>query len=103
MLPRALMAQTRPSTAKLSLTSPLTRNTLNLIRSALEEHYAAQDEQFDPTEVHAAVLAPFCNVNNKPGILLEVRGKLRTHSGEVRYGALAAMLRDAHGIHCRRY
>ena len=97
------MAQTRPSTAKLSLTSPLTRNTLNLIRGVLEEHYAAQDEQFDPTEVHAAVLAPFCNVNNKPGILLEVRGKLRTHSGEVRYGALAAMLRDAHGIHCRRY
>jgi hypothetical protein len=40
----------------------------------------------DPKEGHAAVLIPLCNVNDQPGILLELRGKLRTHSGEVRYG-----------------
>ena len=39
----------------------------------------------DPTETHAAVLVPFCNLNGNPGILLEVRGKLRAHSGEVRW------------------
>ncbi len=38
----------------------------------------------DPKEVHAAVLIPLCNVNDQPGILLELRGKLRTHSGEIR-------------------
>ena len=78
------MAAPRPATSKLSLTAPLTRNSLNTIRSTLEEHYATQIENYDPSEVHAAVLAPFCNLNDKPGILLEVRGKLRTHSGEVR-------------------
>lgn len=83
------MTSPRP-TAKLSLTTPLTRNTLNTIRNTLDEHYASQNEQLDPAEVHAAVLAPFCNVNGKPGILLEVRGKLRTHSGEVRYGTLVS-------------
>jgi|ERR1700722_4186496 len=35
-------------------------------------------------EENAAILIPFCNVDGDPGILLEVRGKLRTHSGEVR-------------------
>jgi hypothetical protein len=38
----------------------------------------------DPKEEHAAVLIPLCNVNDQPGILLELRGKLRTHSGEIR-------------------
>lgn len=78
------MASPRPAMSTLSLTAPLTRNSLNIIRNLLEEHYSTQTESFDPDEVHAAVLAPFCNVNGKPGVLLEVRGKLRTHSGEVR-------------------
>ncbi|KAI0295960.1 NUDIX hydrolase domain-like protein [Russula brevipes] len=38
-----------------------------------------------PKEKHAAVLIPLCNVNNQPGVLLELRGKLRTHSGEVSF------------------
>jgi len=37
-----------------------------------------------PVETHAAVIIPLCNLNGNPGLLLEVRGKLRTHSGEVR-------------------
>jgi len=31
------------------------------------------------TETHAAVLVPLCNLNDNPGLLLEVRGKLRAH------------------------
>ncbi|KAF9245297.1 hypothetical protein BU15DRAFT_85628 [Melanogaster broomeanus] len=57
----------------------------------------------NPTEAHAAVLVPLCNVDDVPGVLLEVRGRLRTHSGEVRYvlsktdsSFLAAALRETH-------
>jgi len=39
----------------------------------------------DPKEKHAAVLIPLCNVTNQPSILLQLRGKLRTHSGEVSF------------------
>lgn len=98
------MASPRPATSKLSLTAPLTRSSLNVIHDALQEHYEAQAEAFDLSEKHAAVLAPFCNVNGKPGILLEVRGKLRMHSGEVSFpggrvdetdaSTLAAALRE---------
>jgi len=66
---------------------PLTRKSLTAIRAALTR--AAQDYApiaAEPKEGHAAVLIPLCNVNDQPGILLELRGKLRTHSGEVRYG-----------------
>jgi hypothetical protein len=66
---------------------PFTRKSLIAIRAALTR--AAQDyapTTADPKEGHAAVLIPLCNVNDQPGILLELRGKLRTHSGEVRYG-----------------
>jgi hypothetical protein len=65
---------------------PFTRKSLTAIRAALTR--AAQDYTpiaADPKEGHAAVLIPLCNVNDQPSILLELRGKLRTHSGEVRY------------------
>ncbi|KAK7687940.1 hypothetical protein QCA50_009159 [Cerrena zonata] len=88
----------------LSLSSPLTRSTLNSIRKTLETIYPEHDIHYDPSETHAAVLVPLCNINNRPGILLEVRGKLRTHSGEVSFpggrvdetdsSALAAALRE---------
>ncbi len=70
----------------ISETAPITRRTLNIIRNALSDGYAGveKNDRHNPSETHAAVLVPFCNVNNKPGVLLEVRGKLRTHSGEVR-------------------
>jgi hypothetical protein len=54
----------------------------------LSETY--NEEAYNPSETHAAVLVPLCNVHDKPGILFEVRGKLRTHSGEVRYGVLVS-------------
>ncbi|CAL1714995.1 unnamed protein product [Somion occarium] len=94
----------RPSPKPISLTSPFTRSTLNSIQTTLEATYSEDDIRYDPSETHAAVLVPLCNVNNKPGILLEVRGKLRTHSGEVSFpggrvdqtdeSALAAALRE---------
>ena len=84
MLSRAFMAMssTRPP---FSLTAPLTRNTLNSIKCILADTYEQDLDRYDPAETHAAVLVPFCNVNDRPGILLEVRGsKMRMHSGEVR-------------------
>lgn len=38
----------------------------------------------EESRARAAVLIPLCNVEGRPGILLEVRGKLRNHGGEVR-------------------
>ena len=83
MLPRTFMAtSTHPAS---SLTSPLTRRSLDAIKSTLVQAFESEKNQYDPAERHAAVLVPFCNVKDRPGILLEVRGsKLRTHSGEVR-------------------
>ncbi|KAH7929121.1 hypothetical protein BV22DRAFT_1003470 [Leucogyrophana mollusca] len=72
----------------ISLTAPLTQNTLRRIRDALSTHASSLKPPLpgvDPKEVHAAVLVPFCNVDGIPGVLLEVRGKLRTHSGEVSF------------------
>ena len=69
----------------ISLTEPLTRRTCNDIRDALASAFSESENRHDASERHAAVLVPFCNVDGKPGVLLEVRGKLRTHSGEVRY------------------
>lgn len=72
----------------LSLTSPLTRSALDGLKRALAQKYDPEADRYDAAERHAAVLVPLCNVNNKPGILLEVRGQLRTHSGECRCGQL---------------
>ncbi|KAI8974555.1 NUDIX hydrolase domain-like protein [Trametes punicea] len=95
-----------PSHSKpiVSLTQPLTRRSCNAIRRALEAAYSQSEYAHDPDEAHAAVLVPFCNVNGSPGVLLEVRGKLRTHSGEVSFpggkvdetdaSTLAAALRE---------
>jgi len=64
----------------LSLTAPFTRATLKSIRKALE---CTPNYPINPEENHAAVIVPLCNHQDRPGILLEVRGKLRAHSGEV--------------------
>ncbi|KAL1943100.1 hypothetical protein VTO73DRAFT_4771 [Trametes versicolor] len=88
-----------------SLTEPLTRRSCIAIRHALEAAYGqASEHALDPAEAHAAVLVPLCNVDGRPGVLLEVRGKLRTHSGEVSFpggkvdetdpSTLAAALRE---------
>jgi hypothetical protein len=93
----------------LSLTAPLTLDALQFIRTRLGAASAAHDRaktlsdrrcsgkfpskynsgHTDPNpdrhaDGNAAVLIPFCNVRGVPGILMQVRGKLRTHSGEVR-------------------
>ncbi|THH28575.1 hypothetical protein EUX98_g5614 [Antrodiella citrinella] len=96
----------RPASSIVSLTNPFTSSTLSTIRAALAATYSRAEDHpeyaYDPKETHAAVLVPLCNVNNKPGILLEVRGKLRTHSGETDASSLEAALRETHeevGIH----
>ncbi|VDB88662.1 unnamed protein product [Peniophora sp. CBMAI 1063] len=77
-----LISATRLPTAP-SLASPLTRNSLMDIRSALSSYVHPPP---DYKEKHAAVLVPLCNVNNISGMLLEVRGnRLRAHSGEVSF------------------
>ncbi|KAI0766570.1 NUDIX hydrolase domain-like protein [Trametes elegans] len=97
-------ASSASSNALVSLTQPLTRRSCNIIRRALDEAYPQSEHPHDPAEAHAAVLVPFCNVHERPGVLLEVRGKLRTHSGEVSFpggkvdetdeSTLAAALRE---------
>jgi len=44
---------------------------------------AAYTTNWSFTETHAAVTIPLCNLNGNPGLLLEVKGKVRTRSGEV--------------------
>lgn len=76
---------TNSSPSLISLTSPFSRNSLNTIRAALSLVSSRIPlNNFDVGETNAAVLIPFCNVKGTPGILFEVRGQLRTHSGEVR-------------------
>ncbi|KAF8269836.1 NUDIX hydrolase domain-like protein [Lactarius quietus] len=69
-----------------ALSSPFTRTSLAAIRAALTKSTLDYPLTVaNPREKHAAVLIPLCNVNNKPSILLELRGKLRTHSGEISF------------------
>lgn len=79
----------------ISLTAPLTARSLASIRGALASasphapsSSSRQDLSFENTstgaEINAAVLVPLANVGDVPGVLLEVRGALRTHAGEVR-------------------
>ncbi|KAI9461480.1 hypothetical protein HD554DRAFT_2130008 [Boletus coccyginus] len=105
MLSRAFTS-VAPSSSIISLTAPFTRASLAKIRDTLAGAVNQDGVAPDPTESHAAVLVPFCNVNNTPGVLLEVRGKLRSHAGEVSFPGgradktdpsfLAAALRETH-------
>ncbi|CAE6425750.1 unnamed protein product [Rhizoctonia solani] len=107
----------RTSSPYLSLTSPITRNTLHSLKkrfTAVRSRYP-QDLEWparstsvlteEDLRPRAAVLVPLCNVNGRPGLLLEVRGQLRNHGGEVSFPGgkvdptdeshLAAALREA--------
>ena len=78
------------SSSLISLTKPITPNTLRTLRDLLKRHDPATPT---PTTLRsAAVLIPFCNVGGEPGILLEVRSKsLRTHSGEIRWEPMCTL------------
>lgn len=77
-------------------TAPFTPDALSKIRAILSESGKLKPMSLDssgreiPEEESvkgiktASVLIALCNVNDVPGVLLEVRGKLRTHSGEIR-------------------
>ncbi|TFY66057.1 hypothetical protein EVG20_g5030 [Dentipellis fragilis] len=81
----------------LSLNTPLTRGSILRLKDTLDKAYKEQPIiQVDARERHAAVLISLCNVEDKPGILLEVRGQLRTHAGETDQSFLAAALRETH-------
>ncbi|KAG9076850.1 hypothetical protein FS749_011324 [Ceratobasidium sp. UAMH 11750] len=80
----------------LSLTAPFTRNTLSSLRQRLDSvRDTYPPEQAWPAPANnlseedkrerAAVLIPLCNVNDRPGLLLELRGNLRSHGGEVSF------------------
>ncbi|KAF8582715.1 hypothetical protein K439DRAFT_1303008, partial [Ramaria rubella] len=74
----------------LSLHKPLTAGGISAIRLMLANASSdplLRDSGSDVPFVSkcAAVLIPLCNVDGKPGILLEVRGKLRMHGGEVSF------------------
>lgn len=72
-----------PNLAPVSLTNPITPNTLKSLRTILQRENTSNTQPATKQNA-AAVLIPFCNVGEVPGILLEVRGKsLRSHSGEV--------------------
>ncbi|KDN42830.1 hypothetical protein RSAG8_06584, partial [Rhizoctonia solani AG-8 WAC10335] len=85
----------RTSSPYLSLTSPITKNTLHSLKTrfdVMRNRYPQElvwpitstsiEEDLRP---RAAVLVPLCNVDGRPGLLLEVRGKLRNHAGEVSF------------------
>lgn len=76
------VAHLASSASRIPLNKPFTPRTLRSLREILTTPgtYASYEH---PT--NAAVLIPFCNVDNEPSVLFELRAKaLRSHSGEVR-------------------
>ena len=70
-----------PNGSIVSLTSPFARMSLRTMKDAFSAVCTMKDF-INHTETHAAVLVRLCDLNDNPGLLLEVRGKLGTHSGE---------------------
>ncbi|KAF9258912.1 hypothetical protein L218DRAFT_1080166 [Marasmius fiardii PR-910] len=63
---------------------PLSKSCLKRIKSVLTLNAKSYD--IPKASANAAVLIPLCNVDNRPGILFQIRGKaLRAHSGEVAF------------------
>ncbi|KAG9001490.1 hypothetical protein FRB94_006568 [Tulasnella sp. JGI-2019a] len=89
-----------------SIDKPLSSRHLANIRAKLALAYSESQEPPDSSVRKAAVLIPLCNMNGHPGILYEVRGKLRHHAGEVSFPGgkvdevdvsyLSAALRETH-------
>ncbi|KAL5531615.1 hypothetical protein ACEPAG_4492 [Sanghuangporus baumii] len=69
-----------------SLAAPFTPRSLVFVRNALSEVLRNSIPfQSENAELNAAVLIPLANVNEAPGVLLELRGALRSHGGEVSF------------------
>jgi len=67
------------------LNIPFTRNTLRSLETALSlASSKSSPYNFDANETNARSPYTVMQCNGMPGMLLEVRGRLRTHSGEVR-------------------
>jgi len=79
----------RASNPLISPLKPFTPTTLKRIKNILEQRNLSEtqvDRSSAATARNAAVLIPFCNVGDEPGILLELRAMtLRTHSGEISF------------------
>ena len=68
-----------------SVTEPLTSEALRDISTQLEKRMPTTAGSISNSTVPtASVLIGLCNVDGVSGVLLEVRAKLRTHSGEIR-------------------
>ncbi|KIO26526.1 hypothetical protein M407DRAFT_24244 [Tulasnella calospora MUT 4182] len=68
------------------LDKPFTSQSLASIRKRLSEAFPGEESPAQsPSSGTAAVLIPLCNVGSRSGILFEIRGKLRHHSGEVSF------------------
>ncbi|EJU03626.1 hypothetical protein DACRYDRAFT_21151 [Dacryopinax primogenitus] len=77
-----------PDGAGFPIDEPLSLTFLAIIRHTLRRQSLMKHEppfSSSPVAQNAAVLVPLCNVNGNPGILFEVRGKLRSHAGEVSF------------------
>ncbi|KAG8946083.1 hypothetical protein FRC04_012061 [Tulasnella sp. 424] len=69
-----------------TLDKPFTSQSLASIRQRLSEAFPGEESPTLGTSPRtAAVLIPLCNVESRPGLLFEIRGKLRHHSGEVSF------------------
>ncbi|KAJ6581198.1 NUDIX hydrolase domain-like protein [Mycena capillaripes] len=86
---RAFPHLSRPNWNSAIFSKPFTCNTLKTIRAALLNDstrfelpaWASLDKKRN-----AAVLIPFCNVHETPGILLQVRSRsMRSHGGEISF------------------
>lgn len=79
----------RPPPYAIHLDAPLTARSLVQIAATLPQNLIGNlvDPSLENTPElpkSAAVLIALTNVDDKPGLIVEVRGKLRTHSGELR-------------------
>ena len=84
-----------PNTSIVSLTSPFTRRSLRTIQDAFSAAYTTK-YFINPAETYATVLVLVCNPDGNPSLLLEVQGKLRAHSGEVRCALSCSSLVNFH-------